>query len=230
MEKKLTFIEHLEELRKRLIICLAFVIISSIIVYLNATKLMFFLTKPVGKLVFISPVEVFVAHLKLSLCGGIFFSLPVILYQIWKFISAGLKKREKKFVSIYVIFSFFLFILSAIFAYFVVIPVSLNFLLSFASQNIYSMISVGKYISFVGTFLLVFGIVFQTPLIILLLTKLHLVTPHFLAEKRKHIIILIFTLSSLLTPPDVFTQFMVSLPMIVLYEISIWLSKVVFIN
>lgn len=227
MENKFTVIEHLEELRRRIIVCLVFIGISSIVVYLNTERLMGLLVKPVGKLVFISPVEVFIAYLKLSVWGGVFLSLPVILYQVWKFISIGLKAQEKNFVLLYTLISFFLVIISWIFAYGLVIPVSLKFLLGFGGPNIFPMISVGKYISFVGMFLLVFAVVFQTPLIILFLTKFRLVTPQFLARKRKHFILVIFIVSGLLTPPDVFTQLMVSLPMIILYELSIWLSKMI---
>jgi sec-independent protein translocase protein TatC len=227
-DRRLSFVEHLEELRRRLVICLAAVFLFSLASYFYAGNILSLLMKPVGKLVFIRPQEAFLSYLKIAIFSGVFLSLPVIFYQIWKFVFVGLLPKEKKYIFTYGPLSFFLFLVGAGFSYQVVLPLSLRFLIDrFSSNTLTSMLSISNYISFVGNFLLAFGVVFELPLIVLFLTKIGLVTPQTLRRKRREVIVGIFILAALMTPPDVFTQFLLAVPLLFLYEVSLWTAVLV---
>lgn len=225
-EKQLTFIEHLSELRQRLIKSVISVIIGASLSYFVIKKLLELFIKPVGNLVFIAPQEAFIAYIKLSIIAGIFIALPFILYQIWSFAATGLNKKEKKYIILYAPFSFLFFIAGSSFAYFLILPLGIKFLLGFATENLQPMISLKNYISFAGMLLLAFGVVFEMPLIIMFLTNIGIVDTRILREKRKVVIVSIFVVSAILTPPDVITQILMAGPLILLYEISILLAKI----
>ena len=193
-DKQLALVEHLAELRRRLIICFISIFLGTFLCYLKIKKILDLLVRPIGKLVFIAPQEAFVAYLKLSLIGGVFLALPVILYQIWRFVSLGLKQNEKKYLLLYGPFSFLFFLGGASFAYFLILPLGIKFLLGFATNTLQPMISISKYVSFAGMLLLAFGVVFELPLVTMFLTKIKLVSPKFLREKRKYAIVLIFVI------------------------------------
>ena len=221
----LSFFAHYEELRDRLIKSIVAVLAAACLFYLIVDKVFAFVIKPVGRLVFTAPGEAFVARIMLALFGGIFLALPVVLYQVWRFVAAGLKEHEAKYVRIFAPCSFVLFIMGGSFAYFVAVPVSIRFLLSFSSSVIIPMITVKNYISFVGTMLLAFSIVFELPLVLMFLTKIGIATPAFLAQKRKYAIVIILGVSALITPPDCVTQIMIAVPLIILYEAGIIASR-----
>ena len=132
-----------------------------------------------------------------------------------------LKDNERKYIFLLAPFSLLFFLAGGLFAYFIMIPVSLRFLLSFSSDFIVPMITIKNYISFVGMMILAFGAVFELPMVLVFLTKIGIVTPQFLAEKRRHAIVFILIVSALLTPPDAVTQIIMSVPLVVLYEIGI---------
>lgn len=226
-DKELTLVDHMTELRRRLIICIISVIVGASLSYFEIKTILALLIKPVGKLVFITPQEAFVTYIKLAIFSGIFLAMPVILYQIWRFVAVGLKRSEKKYLLLYGPFSFILFLIGAAFAYFVILPLGIKFLLGFATDTLKPMISLKAYVSFAGMLLLVFGVVFELPLVIIFLTKIRLVTTSLLREKRKVVIVLIFILAAILTPPDIITQILMAGPLILLYEISILLSTLV---
>lgn len=227
--KEDTFIGHLEELRKRIIIILVSIFITSIGAYIYINDLINILIKPVGKLIFIKPTEALFTKLKIAFLFGILIALPIILYQIWQFIGPALFELEKKYLKFTIFFSYILFILGVSFAYFIVFPVGFKFLLNMGSSIIQPFISLSSYIDFLIIFILSFGIIFQLPLIILTLTKIGIITPKWLSDSRKYIIIIIFILAGILTPgPDVFSQFAMAIPTILLYELSIILSKLVY--
>jgi sec-independent protein translocase protein TatC len=226
-QHKLTLEEHLEDLRRRLIVSLVIVVIATVFSYIFAKDLLAFLMRPVSNLVFISPTEVFLTYLKLALFGGIFLSIPVLLFEIWQFISSGLKKAERKYILIFGPFSVLLFLAGATFAYFIVLPLGIKFLLSFAPENVQPMISVANYISFATMFFLAFGMVFEVPLMVLFFTKVGLVTPAFLSKNRKYVILLIFVAAAIFTPPDIVTQVLLAAPLLVLFEFSLLLSRFV---
>jgi len=230
-DRKMSLIGHMEELRRRLIICVLTVLACSIFNYFYSDKILAILKRPFPhSLVFIAPQEPFIIILKIALFGGIIFALPMITYQVLQFISSGLKKKEKRYLLFYTPFSLLLFLSGASFAYFLVIPVGLRFLLGFGGSSLEPMISISKYLSFITLMILAFGIVFELPLVFLFLARMGIVTPQFLAKKRKLFIIAIFVLAAILTPPDVFTQILLALPLVILYEVSILLTKIVVVH
>ncbi|MCM8784098.1 MAG: twin-arginine translocase subunit TatC [Candidatus Omnitrophica bacterium] len=227
-DKRLTLIGHLEELRYRIIVCLIVFILCSIISFRYAKEILDFLAKPVEQLIFIYPMELFLVYLKIAFIGGIILASPVIFYQIWIFISSGLYPQEKKYVRLFFPLSLVLFFLGLVFSYFFVLPLGIRFLLSFSTDKIIPMFSVGRYFSFVGMLVFSTGIVFETPVVVLFLTKVGLVNPYLLRRKWKYMMVMAFILAAVITPTvDVFTQCFLAIPMIFLYEISIWLSKLV---
>ncbi len=230
-DKKMSLIGHMEELRRKLIICILTVLACSLFSYFYSDKILAILKRPFPhSLVFIAPQEPFIITLKIALFGGIIFALPMIIYQVWQFVSSGLKGKEKRYLLIYAPFSLLLFLSGASFAYFLVIPVGLRFLLGFGGSSLQPMISISKYLSFITLMILAFGIVFELPLVFLILARMGIVSPQFLAKKRKVFIIAIFVLAAILTPPDVFTQILLAAPLLILYEVSILLTKIVVIK
>lgn len=219
-----SFIQHLEELRRRIIWCIVFIIIASIISYNFTDKIICHIAKPVGKLVFIQPIEAFLAYLKLSIFCGIFISSPVVLYHLFAFIVPGLKHTERHYIFLFLPLGVILFFCGAGFAYFVMIPFCVKFLISYSTPWLVPMISVGGYVSFFCMFILIFGAVFQLPALVLFLTKLGIVSPASLRKNRKYVILGIFIVAAIFTPPDVFSQIIMAIPLIVLYELSIFLS------
>ena len=226
MDEKLIFTEHLEELRIRIIKSIICIVIAACLVYSFVDIILASLVKPVGRLVFIAPTEAFIARIKISLFGALFISAPVILYQIWRFASSGLKPNEKKYTLVLGPFSLILFYLGAFFSYLIIVPIGMRFLLGFATDFITPMITVSRYISFVGILTLSFGVIFELPLASLFLTKIGLVTPRFLSSRRRHAVVIMFIVAAVLTPPDIITQCLMALPLLALYEISIVFSKI----
>jgi sec-independent protein translocase protein TatC len=225
-ETKYTLVEHLEELRKRLIYCLIFFGFSSALAWQLVPHVIKYASAPVGKLVFIHPTEAFFTYFKVALWSGFFLSLPVILYNVWKFVALGLNEAEKKTMVFFAPASFLLFLLGASFAFFLAIPLSVKFLVGFGRGWAEPMLSIGEYISFVGWLLLAFGATFELPLVIFFLAKLKVLTQSTLRTYRKHAVLLIFIAAAVLTPtPDVFTQLLLAVPLIILYELSIILSR-----
>jgi len=221
----LSLLEHVKELRVRLIKSVVAIILATCVVYAFIDPILEFVIRPVGRLIFTSVADAFVARIILSLLGGVLVSLPYTLFHIWQFVSVGLKDHEKKYIILFAPTSFLLFICGVLFGYFVMIPIALNFLLSFATESMVPMITIKNYISFVGMLILAFGTVFELPLILLFLTKIGIATPEFLIQKRKHAVVLMLIVSALITPPDIITQLMMAGPLIVLYEIGILVSK-----
>ena len=225
---ELSFFDHLDELRWRLVICLLALTLACFIFYSCIDQFLSFVVKPVGRLVFTSPVDAFMARIKLTVWGGLFFSSPVIIYQIWQFVSSALKPGERKFIQWALPFSIILFIAGIAFGYWVMVPISIHFLMNFSSDLLVPMITVNNYISFLGTFVLGFGITFELPLVLAFLIKIGIATPEFLIHYRSHAIVIILIISAVMTPPDVVSQLLMAVPLCVLYEISIFACKIVF--
>lgn len=228
LDNKLTLVEHLDELRSRVIKSVIFIFICSCVVYNYVDVLLSILVKPVGELVFIEPQEAFVTNIKIAVFGGLFLSSPFVIYHIWRFVSAGLSSSEKKYALLFGPVSFLFFLLGTSFGYFIIVPIGMHFLLGFATDFIAPMITVSRYISFIANLTFAFGVVFQLPLIILFLTKVGIVTPAFLSSKRKHAIVVIFILAATLTPPDVVTQALMAVPLLILFEIGSIFSKLAY--
>ncbi len=227
-EDKLPFTAHLEELRKRLIVCFIAVGVGFALAYAFKEKLFQILTRPLilamqegDKLVFTGLPEAFFSYLKVAFLAGLMLAVPVILYEFWMFVAPGLYRKEKRILLPIVFLSSFFFVGGALFGYFVVFPFGFKFFLSFATDTIRPLPSMREYLSFASKLLLAFGLVFELPLLLTFLSKLGLVSVAFLKKNRKYAILLFFVMAAILTPPDVVTQTMMALPMIVLYEISI---------
>jgi len=182
-----------------------------------------FVIEPAGKLYFMSPAEGFFAYLKLAVFAGLMLALPVVLWQIWAFIAPALTKSEAKWALIMVPGSVLLFFTGMLFAYFVVWPAAVKFFLGFGSETLQPMLSLGQYLSFLLSFIVPFGLIFNLPLGLLILAKMGIISSGFLARKRKIMILVAFIIGGIITPtPDVFSQTMMAVPIILLYEASIW--------
>ncbi len=234
-DDKQPFLDHLEELRRRLVICAIAVGLGFIISYVFAKQLFSYLILPLTKvlpedsrLIFTNLPEMFIAYIKVALVAGIILAIPIIFYQLWMFLAPALYQKEKRYIIPFVLFSSILFAAGALFGYLVVFPYGFKFFVSFATEDIQALPSVKQYFSFAIRLLLAFGLVFEMPIVVLFLTKIGLITPDKMKEFRKFAILSSFILAAILTPPDVATQLMMALPIIILYEISIFLSKTMY--
>jgi sec-independent protein translocase protein TatC len=227
-EDKIPFTAHLEELRKRLIVCFIAVGIGFVAAYGFKEKLFQVLTVPLVRvmksgdtLIFTNLPEAFFTYLKVSLLAGLMLAAPVILYQFWMFVAPGLYQRERRVLLPIVFLSTLFFLGGALFGYFIVFPWGFQFFLGFATEHIRPLPSMREYLSFSAKLLLAFGIVFEMPLVLTAMARLGIVSVGFLKKNRKYAILLFFTGAAILTPPDVVTQIMMALPLMLLYEVSI---------
>jgi len=232
-EAKQPFTSHLDELRKRLITCFIAVGIGFVASYAFKEQLFYILVAPLQSamksgdtLIYTHLPEAFFTFLKTALIAGIMLASPVIIYQFWMFMAPGLYDREKRLLVPILFLSTFFFIGGALFGYFIVFPFGFKFFLSFATETIRPMPSMREYLSFASKLLLAFGLVFELPLVITFLAKLGIVSVEFLKKYRKYAILLFFVGAAVLTPPDVVTQIMMALPLMVLYEISIFGARI----
>lgn len=228
-EKRMSFLEHLEELRWRILKSLAAVVVASIIAYIFSEHLQTLLTKPVPpdvQMIFTTPAGAFLVRIKIALIFGLVGSLPVVFYQAWQFIFPGLLESEVKLVSALVLAATACFLLGAAFALFVILPLGLRFLFGFQTSQLVPMPDISSYIGFAGRLLLAFGVVFQLPLLSFILSKMGILTPAFMRRQRRYAVLIIFVSAAILTPPDVITQVMLAIPLILLYELSVWISAV----
>lgn len=225
---KMSLIEHLQELRMRIIKSMVIVAIGFGISYFFADQLINFITAPAGKLYYMSPAEGFFSYMKVSLVSGLLLALPFLLYQIWAFIIPSLTKYERTTLVLLVPSSFALFIGGLAFSYFFVLPASLKFFMGFETENLQPLLSLGQYISFIISLLLPFGIIFELPLFLIVLGKAGLISSAFLRSKRKAVLVLSFVVGAVISPsPDVFSQTMIAVPLVVLYESSILILRYV---
>ncbi len=232
-EKKLPLTSHLQELRKRLILSFIAVGVGFFLCYALKEFLFDILAAPLlsmipkgGTLIFTSVAEAFFTYMKVSFIAGIILTSPFILYQIWAFVAPGLYQKEKKYVVPFILVGSLFFAMGVLFGYFVAIPVGFKFLLGYATDFIKPMPSMKEYLSFSIKFLLAFGLVFEFPVVLVLLSKIGVVNAKTLARQRKYAILLIFIFAAIMTPPDFISQVLTALPMIGLYELSIQLSKI----
>ncbi len=223
-EKNLSFTEHLEELRYRFIVVLVTIGCCFIALYPLSENLLVLIRAPMEEqLYMLSPTEAFIVYLKLAIFAAIVISVPMILYQAWAFVAPGLYTNEKKYALPFVLAATIFFLLGGLFAYKVILPFGLTFLLGFGGEIVKPVISVANYVSFVTRMILVFGVVFELPVIVTFLSKMGVVTPDLMKQYRKYAIVGAFILGAILTPPDVFTQALMAGPLIILYELSIWI-------
>lgn len=247
-EQKMSLVEHLSELRKRIVICLVALVVAFIITFSQSEYIFELLLFPLNyspqfslkeglvfvpeqklqntKLIFLGPAEAFWMNMKIALVSGFILTIPVIFYEIWKFISPGLYSHEKKYVLPFVLAATGLFLVGVTFCYLIVLPFAMSFLLNYkVGDFLMPMLSVGLYIDFLLKFLLAFGFVFELPVLIVITTRMGLITPQTLKKYRRLAILLAFVVAAIITPtPDAFNQTLMAVPMIILYEIGIWVS------
>lgn len=247
-ELRMSFWSHLDELRKRIARSLILIAagfaacfsfsedILRVLLWPMNTKLELHRVYPYltitpnavqQKLHFATLIEPFWAHLKISLIAGIMLVFPLVMYQVWKFISPGLHANERKYVGVFVFFSTAFFGLGVLFCYFLLLPFAIPFLMTYKTENLTAIIRIGDYIDFVLKFLLASGVVFELPLVIVLLTRMGVVSPDTLAKHRKFAVLGAFVIGAILTPtPDIFNQTILTVPIYLLYELGILASRV----
>jgi sec-independent protein translocase protein TatC len=228
-DDKIPFTDHLEELRTRLIRSAIAVGIGFVISYGFKEKIFKILVHPLisvmpadSKMIFTGLPEAFFTYLKVAFLTGLLVASPVVIFEFWMFVSPGLYKKEKTLLIPIIILSSIFFLGGALFGYFIVFPYGFKFFLGFASENIQALPSMSEYLSFTAKMLLAFGLVFELPLVITFMARLGIVTADFLKKNRKYAILLFFAVSAILTPPDVVSQIMMALPLMLLYEVSIF--------
>jgi sec-independent protein translocase protein TatC len=247
-ELRMPFWSHLEELRKRLIRSILSIAVGFGVCFNYSEDILKLLMWPMNmkltlmssfpylaiipnkfqqKLHYTTLIEPFWAHLKIALIAGIMLVFPMIMYQLWKFISPGLLPKERRYVGYFVFFSTLFFGIGVLFCYTLLLPFAVPFLLSYKTENLIAIIRIGDYIDFVLKFLLASGVVFELPLIIVLLSRMGIVSPDWLARYRKYAFLAAFIIGAILTPtPDVFNQTILSIPIYLLYEIGIIASRI----
>jgi sec-independent protein translocase protein TatC len=227
---RMSFFEHLAELRTRIIWSLVPAGIGLFIALYFTTPVMRWLSRHLkAELVFTTPTEAFWTYMKVAMIMGLFIAMPVILWNVWAFVAPGLHKHERKYAAPFVIVGSLLFIAGGAFALFVIIPFAITFLVSFGQeQGLKPMITVSSYIDFILKFTLAFGVVFELPVVITLLSLVGIVTPQFLSKNRKYAILINFIIAAILTPtPDIVNQSLMAGPLIILYEVGIICARMV---
>ena len=235
------FISHLAELRKRLINSFVFLIVFFVACYFFAEHLYGFLVEPFAKavkddgsdrrLIFTALQETFLTYLKVSFFTAFFVTCPYILMQIWKFIAPGLYKHEKIAILPYLVLTPILFFLGGMLVYYLIMPLAIKFFLSFESTGLSTNLpiqleaKVNEYLSLIMKLIFAFGISFQLPVVLSLLARVGLVDSDFLKKRRKYVVVIIFAAAALLTPPDPITQIGLAIPLLILYELSIFSVK-----
>ena len=226
-EEKIPFTGHMEELRKRLIVCFIAVGVGFVASYGFKEQLFEILVRHLvlvmdegDKLIFTGLPEAFFTYLKVSFLTGLMLAAPIILYEFWMFVAPGLYDKERRLLVPILILSSFFFIGGALFGYFFVFPYGFQFFLGFASEHIRPLPSMKEYLGF-SSKLLAFGLAFELPIVITFLAKLGIVSVPFLKKNRKYAVLIFFVFAAIITPPDVVTQIMMAVPMMILYEISI---------
>jgi sec-independent protein translocase protein TatC len=226
---KMPFTEHLEELRSRIIYCLIAIGVGFVACYTVKERLFTWLTLPLldalpedQGLIFTGLTEPFFAYLKVAFLGGVVLALPVVSYQVWRFVGPGLYETEKKVLLPLVVLSCFFFLTGAAFGYFLVFPLGFSVLLTFASDSMQALPSVKEYLSLATKLLLAFGLVFEMPLFVSVFARFGLVSVETLKKNRKYALVAFLVLGAMLTPPDVITQLLMALPMVFLWEVGIW--------
>jgi len=225
----MSFLDHLDELRSAIIMSLVVWIAASIILWFFSGIVLDFLLKsiPVDSLYFNAPVEAFMIRLKLSFILGFLVSFPFILFKVWAFVSPGLFMGERKSIIPLIATSTILFYVGVVFAYWILIPVVLNFLIKFGTDLLSPLISAEKYFIFVAKLCLAFGLVFQLPLVIVFLTSMGIISARSLLKKWRWAVIIIFISGAILTPPDPASQLLMALPLVFLFLVSALLSVLI---
>ena len=229
---EMSFLDHIEELRWRIIYALIGVVVFTVIAWVFIDPLVeIVLLKPArdanALLQNLRPFGQLFLYVQVAIIVGIVASLPNIFYQLWQFISPALRKRERKYILWIVFFSTFCFLIGIAFAYFVMLPLAMKFAAQFGSQEIKNEFAIDEYMSIIISVMLAAGVVFELPMVSFFLSKLGILTPAFMRKYRRHSIVIILILAAILTPgADPVSQVILAVPLVLLYEISIFISKI----
>jgi len=230
-EGKMSFMEHLGELRTRIVRGLLALLVGLAIALPFSQRILDYLATPArdnGRtLVFLALTEAFWVQMKIGLLVGLFIAAPAILWQVWRFIAPGLHAHEKKYAAPFVVLGSLLFLGGGAFSLKVVTPFAIKFLLSYERPGLQAMISIGSYVDFLLKFTLAFGLIFELPLALTVLARMGIVSARMLARNRKYAILGAFIVAAILTPtPDVFNQTLMAGPLIILYEVGIICARI----
>ena len=241
--KQGSFVEHLAELRSRLVKSFIYLLVFFIICYFFAENIYSFLVEPYAeavkddgtnrRLIFTALHETFITYLKVAFFASFFITSPVILTQIWKFVAPGLYKNEKKALLPYLIATPTLFLLGGMLVYYLVMPLAIKFFLSFETTALSGNLpiqleaKVNEYLSLIMRLIFAFGISFQLPVLLSLLAHVGFINSEYLKKRRKYVVIIIFAAAAILTPPDPITQIGLGIPLLILYELSILTVKLI---
>jgi len=227
-QKHQSLVEHLTELRVRLIRAGIAVLIAGLLCYIYSEKIFDIIRSPIIPylknvgLVFTAPMDKFMAHVKIAIFSGLIVSCPFWFYQIWLFISPGLYARERRYALSFIFSAVFLFISGVLLCYFAILPVTFEFLLNFGGTVDQPMITIGEYLSFFMTLHLAFGLAFELPLVLIILGMFGIISQAFLKDKRRYAVVLLSIFAAVATPsPDAVTMLLLLVPLVVLYEISV---------
>ncbi|KHF38596.1 twin-arginine translocase subunit TatC [Halalkalibacter okhensis] len=230
MEKRdMSVMDHIVELRRRIIVTLVFFIVALIAGFFLATPLISYLQStptaqdlPMNAFKMTDPIRIFMTF---AFASALIITFPVILYQLWAFVSPGLHEKEQKATLAYIPFAFILFLAGLSFAYFVLFPFLVQFMSSLSERlGITEQYGVNEYFSFLFQVTLPFGLLFQLPVVVMFFTRLGMLTPSFLAQVRKFAYFILLVIAGFITPPEILSHLMVTLPLLLLYEFSIWVS------
>jgi sec-independent protein translocase protein TatC len=236
-ESKAPLLEHLVELRKRIVYSLYALFLTFIVCFYFSKDIYNFLTQPLAdafagqsdrRMIFTALYEAFFTQVKVALWGGLCVAFPFMAYQLWRFIAPGLYKHERKAFWPFLIATPFMFILGASFVYYVMLPRAIRFFLGYENQGgngtipIELQARVGEYLDFVTTLIFAFGFCFELPVLLMLLGRVGIVTSKGLASFRRYAVVAVFAVAAIVTPPDVFSQLSLAVPLVGLYEVSIW--------
>tara|TARA_B100000029_G_scaffold157547_1_gene152847 strand:+ start:5628 stop:6392 length:765 start_codon:yes stop_codon:yes gene_type:complete len=238
-----SFIDHLTELRSRLIKSIVYLFIFFIICYFFAENIYNFLVSPYAeavknddtnrRMIFTALHETFITYLKVAFFASMFISSPIILIQIWKFVAPGLYKNEKKALLPYLIATPVLFLFGGMLVYYLIMPLAIKFFLSFETTSAMNSLpiqleaKVNEYLSLIMRLIFAFGLSFQLPVLLSLLARVGFVNSQYLQERRKYVVVIIFIIAAILTPPDPITQIGLGIPLLILYELSILSVKLI---
>lgn len=232
-DEKQPFLSHLTELRNRLLIAVVAFGIALVFTYSFKEQIFGILMQPFvavmpkgSSFIFTSVTEAFMAYFKLSIVAAVFLASPVVLYELWMFVAPGLYEKEKRYVFPFIIFGSALFVIGALFCYFLVMPFLFSFFVGFGGNFVTPMPSLKEYIGLAIKLLVMFGLMFELPLLVYYLAKIGVIKHQTLARKRRYAILGIFVVSAVITPPDVASQMLMVVPMYGLYEVSIVIARV----
>jgi len=241
--KQSSFVEHLTELRSRLVKSIVYLFIFFIVCYFFAENIYSFLLAPYAeavkddevnrRMIFTALHETFITYLKVAFFAAIFITSPIILTQIWKFVAPGLYKNEKRALLPYLIATPTLFLLGGMLVYYLIMPLAIKFFLSFETTTQFTNLpiqleaKVNEYLSLIMRLIFAFGISFQLPVLLSLLARVGFIDSQYLKKRRKYVIIIIFSVAAILTPPDPITQIGLGIPLLILYELSILSVKLI---